>query len=37
MNADLTEIEQKKMTTMLGIQDINDFQFEDIMGGEPVQ
>ena len=37
MTATLTETEQLKMNTMLGVDDINDFFFEDIMGGEPTQ
>jgi hypothetical protein len=31
------EAQQTKISLMLGVEDINDFLFEDIMGGEPIK
>ena len=37
MNIPFNEVDQKKIKNKLGVEDINDFYFEDIMGGIPTQ
>jgi hypothetical protein len=32
-----SEVQQTKISLMLGVEDINDFLFEDIMGGDPIK
>jgi hypothetical protein len=35
--ANSNEEKPSKMNNMLGVDDVNDLQFEDLVGGEPIQ